>query len=237
MMRQDYILRMIDELGQAWALVVGRMRAGQYEEALGDLDGAARRHVGLSLRLVGGLSSEQLLRMLRTGSALDRGRCVALAELLRQEAEVLDLQGRPGEATASRLKALDVFFEVHDAYEGPRLAERRDAMEAMIRRLEATGLPAASLAGLARYHEASGRWADAEDALHELLEESRAHDGDAWAAALDEGIAFYERLRARGDAELEAGGLPGDEVEEGLQELLALREETGEQARSPEREA
>jgi hypothetical protein len=52
----------------------------------------------------------------------------------------------------------------------------------------------------------------AEDVLFDCL------DKDDAAAP---GLAFYERLRTKSDEELERGGLPRTEVEEGRQELLS----------------
>lgn len=231
MMKQDYILRLIEEFGQAWALVVARLRAGRYTEALEGVDEAARRHVGLSLRLIEGMSSADLLGMLRVGDTLDRGRCVLLAELLRKQGEILELQGRPGDATSARLKALDLYLEVHDAYDASELAERRAAMERMIGRLEEYRLPPAALSRLLPYYERARRYADAEDVLYELLAETRAQGEAAFASAADAGDAYYRRLLARTDAELEAGGLPRDEVEEGRRTLERARADPDGQAR------
>lgn len=225
MMKQDYILRLIEEFGQAWALVVARLRAGRYNDALEGVDEAARRHVGLSLRLIEGMSSEDLIGMLRVGDTLDRGRCVLLAELLREQGEILELQGRPGEATSARLKALDLFLEVHDAYDAPELAERRAAMERMIGRLEEYRLPPDALSRLLPYYERAGRYADAEDVLYELLAETRALGAAEFEAMADAGDAFYRRLLSRTDAELDAGSLPRDEVEEGRRTLDRMRAE------------
>ena len=59
--------------------------------------------------------------------------------------------------------------------------------------------------------------AAAEDILFRLIEFD-AED----AAVTQVGIAFYETLRGKSDAELIAGNLPRDEVESGFQEWLAL---------------
>jgi CheY-like chemotaxis protein len=91
----------------------------------------------------------------------------------------------------------------------PALAERLAA------RAAALDLPSRQRMDLCRLQEAVGRYADAEDSLFEVI------DGDPDdGAAVDQGIAFYQRLLAKEDADLEAGGLPRDEVRAALAELL-----------------
>src|SRR6266567_188118 len=55
----------------------------------------------------------------------------------------------------------------------------------------------------------------AEDALFEAID-----DLPADTSLVDAGIAFYQRLLALQDADLETGGLPRDEVKSSLAELL-----------------
>jgi hypothetical protein len=66
---------------------------------------------------------------------------------------------------------------------------------------------------LFRYLEDRALYATAEDALYEWVDREDP-------AAISEGIAFYERLLAKSDAELAQGNLPRAEVEEGRGELL-----------------
>jgi hypothetical protein len=133
------------------------------------------------------------------------------------------MKGEPGWMRDFRLHALDLFLEVHDAYDAPELAERRAAMERMINRLEEYRLPPDALQRLLPYYERAGRYADAEDVLYELLAETRAQGEAAFRSAADAGDALYRRLLARTDAQLEAGGLPREEVEEGWRTLERVR--------------
>jgi len=73
------------------------------------------------------------------------------------------------------------------------------------------------------YYERAGRYADAEDVLYELLTETRTLDAGEFETGADVGAAFYGRLLARADAELGAGGLPREEVEEGRHTLEQMR--------------
>ncbi len=67
---------------------------------------------------------------------------------------------------------------------------------------------------LISYHEKLLNFADAEDALWNALDVAGDHP-----QLLARGRAFYEQCRKQADARLEEGGLPRDEVEEGLEEV------------------
>lgn len=64
------------------------------------------------------------------------------------------------------------------------------------------------------YYELTKNYAKAEDVLFTLTETSEANND-----ILSKGIAFYERLIKKDQAELEKGNLPIDEVLEGLSNL------------------
>jgi hypothetical protein len=67
---------------------------------------------------------------------------------------------------------------------------------------------------LISYHEKAHNFADAEDALWNAIDVAGDHP-----QLLARGRAFYEQCRKQADARLEEGGLPRDEVEEGLAEI------------------
>ncbi len=93
--------------------------------------------------------------------------------------------------------------------EGSRLAGQ-------LRRAGASALGTDDLWRIAELHERAGDFGAAEDA-HFLLRSRPDGGPDATRRAR----AFYERLLARSDEELERGGLPRDEVREGLDSLVA----------------
>ena len=80
-------------------------------------------------------------------------------------------------------------------------------------------VPEAAQRKLFVYYEIRGDYAQAENMIFHLAE-----GGAADAPAM--GAAFYERLQAQSDEELERGGLPREEMEEGFEafeELTAQR--------------
>lgn len=68
-----------------------------------------------------------------------------------------------------------------------------------------------------RYAEQTGQFAKAEDWLFALLADAPGNDD-----LIRRGIAVYQRLCERSDAELQAGQLPREEVLAGLAELQGM---------------
>lgn len=92
---------------------------------------------------------------------------------------------------------------------------------------EALGAPVLSIyitsqLNLVSYYERLGKFADAEDALWKALDVA----GDD-PLLLHRGVIFYENCRKQADARLEAGDLPRDEVDAGLDELMERVDEAG----------
>lgn len=109
-----------------------------------------------------------------------------------------------------------------DALEWGRKAEDL-AQEAY----EALGAPVLSIyltsqLNLVSYYERLGKFADAEDALWKALDVA-GND----PVLLHRGTVFYENCRKQADARLEAGDLPRDEVDSGLEELMERVEAAG----------
>ena len=219
MIRQDYILRMIQQFGDVVAAIAGLKRAGRYEEARSLLAREVQRLAGLNASLVRALSVEDLKKLTSVGDVPDLDRCLVLAHFLREDAEIDEALGNSAASVRSYTKSLDLFLDVFVYHDDKYLVERLPALEAIIARLEPYELPAATLLRVVHLYEKTGKYAQAENVLFELLEGAA---GDSDMAA--EGVAFYQRLLALDDAELERGNLPRDEVEEELFKLISTIE-------------
>lgn len=210
--QRDYILRQVEMAAQMLARILGLASQGRRDQAIGLFDQAYQPLVGMSGRVVAALTEEQLLTLLTSGSSPDARRVAVAMELLVVEGDLHDQAGRAADAAARYRRALGLaaYLAGHTtSLPDPALAERLAA------RAGALDLPPRQRMDLCRLQEAVGRYADAEDSLFEVI------DGDPDdGAAVDQGIAFYQRLLAKEDADLEAGGLPRDEVRAALAELL-----------------
>ena len=218
MIRQDYILRLVQEMVQLLARVVFLKSRREYEEAL--------REINQALRQLGASDGDQPIPSVEDWLALcakheptASGLTNATAELLREQGELLALQEKAADSRRSRTAALALFLE-------SILNGRTFVSEELLQKVERLVIetsdgprPSAVWLRLVHYFEARSRYGLAEDALFAWVAE-----GDAQAR--QEGAAFYERRMAEDDDALQAGGLPRPEVIQGRAELSRIAGKT-----------
>jgi tetratricopeptide (TPR) repeat protein len=209
---RDYLMRQIEIAGQMLARILGLAKGGRREEALGLFDQAYQPLLGVSARVVSTLSEEQLLSLLTSGSMPDLRRVATVLELLKVEADLHAEAGNRAAAVPRYRRALALAGFLAGRSEAlPDAALAADLVE----RVADLELSAVQRTQLARVLEALGRYADAEDALFEAIDADPDDPGPVDAA-----IAFCQRLLALDPEALAAGGLPREEVQASLAELL-----------------
>jgi tetratricopeptide (TPR) repeat protein len=186
-------MRQIEQVGRMLAAIVGLAKGGRGDEALGMFDEAYKPLLGVGTGVVAVLDDAQLVDMLTSGASPD---------MRRVEAEAV-ARYRRAIALAGCLAA-----------RSERLLDRELAA-GLVERAEGLALSVPQRLAVARVLEALGRYADAEDALFELIDE-RPDDPEP----VDEAIAFCQRLRPLEPEQLAAGGLNLEEVNATLAELL-----------------
>ena len=82
--REDYLLRMIAQMGRVLAHVRRLLLEGKHAEA-GDELGRASLQGGIDLKLLAALDEESLRPLLTTGGEIDRPKCAFFAEVLYLE--------------------------------------------------------------------------------------------------------------------------------------------------------
>jgi hypothetical protein len=140
------------------------------------------------------------------------GLMVAVANLLKEQGDVLAAQDKPDSSTRSRSMALGLLLEALLNGETFVTTELLAKVEDLFAQARTTLTDAGVWLRLVRYFEARGRFAQAEDALF------------AWQATGDPtvtaaGLAFYQRLCDQDDEALERGNLPRAELEQGRREF------------------
>lgn len=212
MIRQDYLLRLIEQFGQLWAQLVGQLRARAFPTAHSTLDLAYTQVLGISAEAAARLTSSELLARMQFGVPADAGRerCFMLSALLHAEAE---LAGSHDADLAAQFhqKALDIVLTMQLQLPEPAPPTYAPSAAQLVAALADYQVPEHTVRLLIRYYEQLGAFALAEDRLFELRTQAPADSG---VQAFGE--AFYRRLRACTDAQLHAGNFSRAEVEAGL---------------------
>ena len=205
-------MRQIEQVGRMLAAIVGLAKGGRGDEALGMFDEAYKPLLGVGTGVVAVLDDAQLIDMLTSGASPDLRRVAMAMELLTTEAGLYAEAGQEAEAAARYRRAIALAGCL--AARSERLLDLELAT-GLVERAEGLALSVAQRLAVARLLEALGRYADAEDALFELIDE-RPDDPEP----VDEAIAFCQRLRPLEPEQLAAGGLNLEEVNATLAELL-----------------
>jgi tetratricopeptide (TPR) repeat protein len=205
-------MRQIEQVGRMLAAIIGLARGGRGDEALGMFDEAYKPLLGVGTGVVATLDDAQLVDMLTSGSNPDMRRVALALELLKTEADLYAGAGQAGEAAVRYRRAVALAGTL--AARSERLLDRELATD-LLKRAGDLELSVPQRLAAARVLEALGRYADAEDALFEVIDE-RPDDPEP----VDEAIAFCQRLRPLEPEQLAAGGLSLQEVNDTLAELL-----------------
>jgi hypothetical protein len=216
MIRQDYVLRMIQEFMEALRRIRSLKQGRRWDEANGELDAEFQKLVGEGAAGIVKLSETELLaRIVKEGPTQSvRDKTFILVSILAEAGDVAAATGHEQEAREYRLKGLHLLLDLlarEDIYEWPEFVPKVDQLRDS---LGDSSLPLRTMVMLMHHYERSGQLGKAEDSLFSILDAELAN-----GAVIGFGTEFYQRLLKHTDAQLEAGGLPRAEVEEGLREL------------------
>ena len=220
MIRRDFILRMIEEMGRALAQIRALRQSGRVEAAREVVDAECQKLTAMGVAGILALSETELLARVSEGqySQTVHLRTLAVVAMLGEAGEMASAKDRTEEARAIFLKALDLLLGVLAQDDPAGFPEFVPKVEALVTALQDEPLPAHTLAMLMGHYEGTGQFAKAEDALFAIVEQVGADE-----KAIGFGRGFYERIPRRSDAALAAGGLPRSEAEDGFDELNQLR--------------
>ncbi len=214
MIRDDYILRMIQQFAGFLAQLLSRMKTGEVEEAQQEILSASLNYLGLDFETLLGSSSEELLAFFASEDQSGKSKCYIAAQLVFADARLCELQKRSSDAAGRYVKSLDLLLACFEHLDDAIRDEASDRIDEIVPRLRDIDHPVALIKKLMLFHEQLGRYSLAEDRLFDLVD--LGEEG-----TLELGKSFYERLMVKSDSDLEKGNLPRSEVCEGLEELKA----------------
>lgn len=241
MFRHDFIIRILKRFINALILIIRLRREQQYQAARELIGQMWEELFGLPSDTIHAVSERTLFAMLKADEPDNVDTCLMVARLFKEDGDLAVLQNKQDEGHQRYLKALNLYLEVavHPSIPPDTFRLRFDPadhadlsaddvavvldthadIEHLVRKFDRHILPEATQRKLFAYYEKFGRYAKAEDVLFDLLDHTR---GDADTVEI--GTGFYRRLLDKSDAELRAGGLPRDEVREGLKQVQNMGE-------------
>ena len=203
-------------LVQVLAKILFFKKGGQYPEALNEIQKASKQILGIELEIFRKLSDFQIIDFLSLDVSLGIPKCYAAGILLKEEAEILDLQGKAAESIDARLKSLSLLTEAAIEKGNPLDSDHASAVDVVAGKLNEVDLPVHIHKKLFRFYELVREFGKAEDVLFGILEKEPSF--------VEEGILFYERLKKKSDKELTEGNLSRKEIEESLVKLQRMKQ-------------
>ena len=211
---EDYIKRMIAIAAAMIARILGLKASGEYVQARAIIDQLLELIVGLRADLVRRMDDDSLLEGLTHQRRLDTDRLGILAELFRQDGDVLSAQGKNTEGTASYLRSLNFFLESYLSGKDFGFPDPEEHIHYLLQRLDSQPFPAVTLYSLFHYYEETGSYARGEEMLAKLMATTGLE-----TEVKNEYQEYYHRLLNKEDRELESGGLTRVQIAVSLRKL------------------
>ncbi|SFS93324.1 hypothetical protein SAMN04488601_10817 [Paenibacillus sp. 453mf] len=210
MLRRDYLLRMVEEMTEMIGKVFELKQKKMHIDALWELDEWLKRQFRLNSQLLNSLPVDDIIDLFRLGDGVEVDKVQQVARIMEEEGRVYMDQGLTDQALVRWMKAqhLYLYSLLHGA--NREILNAPERVAALQEELKGYELPEKTERLKAMYHEEAGRYDEAENSWYRLSRQDEY---------VQEAAEFYKRLLLHEDTQLEQGGLPRTEVEEGLREL------------------
>jgi hypothetical protein len=141
MLTEDYLMRIINQALAALLKVAGLKKSGRNQEALQVIDQAFEQLLGLPASLVRAMDECSILTMHTTQGEMDVERLAIIADLSREEGDILNNLNRPAESFSASSRALRFYLEVASAGVDRISPETIAKIEDIYRKLRNQGFP------------------------------------------------------------------------------------------------
>lgn len=211
MIRNDFILRLIELLGVFAARVMRRMEDGDLDGAGNEIEAAAKETIGLPMAVLENTPPEDLISLFSSRAGTDFPRLWSAGILLRVQGDLLFREGNEIGARFRWTKALALLLEATGSPDQDIEARATAGVAELENQLDRGDLSADLHLRLAAHHERLGDLALAENHWFDGTEETAERDAIR--------LGFYGRIASLPDAVLEKGGVTRGEVEESIAAL------------------
>ena len=216
MIKSDLITKMIEKFITALIEIENLKMLEKYDEAIKVIDDTLSDIFRLNLKSFNSLKDEYLLEIIKVNDLIDAERYIIISVLLEKEAEIIEIKGDLNKCHLLFTKALNMRLEAYTINDEPELLEFYSQIPILIDKINDYEFSEGTNLRLFKYYEEIGNFGKSEDILYELLQ-SKGKD----IATVTLGISFYERLLKKDSDTLESGGLPREEVQHALNQLLS----------------
>jgi hypothetical protein len=211
MLQRDYILRIIEQFIASIHRALGLAANQQHAEAHAELEELLRELTGLTSDKLLDLTAEQILDRIQllAPEGAQQSSLAATIAALNAHGEIFAAHEMYERAYLYHLKTMDLAL-VAAASDATWIGQQSDWSQ-LIPALEQLAT------SVLQAHVRSRRFAEGEDLIFGWLDRLPGSPD-----LLQSGIAFYRSLQQLDDDQLAGGGLPRNEVNEGMAELLEM---------------
>ena len=110
MFSEDYIIRMVRQHTAVFASIIGLKSAGQYQEALQDIDQALEQLLGMDAVIFRLLDDESQYSLLMKNEVLDLEKLGIIADLFKEEGDIQKLQDQNYECINCYIRSLHYYL-------------------------------------------------------------------------------------------------------------------------------
>ncbi|MDP4143845.1 MAG: DUF6483 family protein [Bacillota bacterium] len=175
------------------------------------IDASYKKFFGFGSGFVNKVSETDLKEMLKTNDHIDGNKCVIMASLLIEEANIYNQIDEPVEAFYRYSKSFNIFSEVFFSGTETQLNDYTNYMSLAADKLNEFEISNPQKEQIFNFYSISGEYAKAEDVLYDLIDSDPTYKNKA--------IFFYDDLLKKSDDALEKGNLPRNEVIDALDSL------------------
>jgi hypothetical protein len=188
-------------------------RAENYVEAKNEIDNTINILLGINPLILYNYTVDEILVNIIGLEPFDLDKCVIIAQLLNEKAEVLEKTSKSYEILENYKKSFLLFREAlkHDL----DIIKYKSKIDSIIDSIRKYEIPDEINIAIMEYYENVGDFGKAEDVLF-LLKEAGYKDIQTL------GVGFYNRILKLKDEELEKGNLPRKEAKEALKVVEKL---------------
>ncbi|KAJ49794.1 tetratricopeptide (TPR) repeat protein [Clostridium tetanomorphum] len=214
MLKSDLTKKLVEDFKKSFEEVLCFIQKKDYDKAIESIDDTFSKLFRLNSMFFHSMTEDNLIEILKAGGELEKDKAIIVSKLLKEKANVLELQGNENESFYLYLKSLNLYIESFLFDRESELIEFFSDIPLILDKISSYKLPKTTIKRLVNYYKQIGNFASGEDMLYELLDEDNKDSN-----LIEFGINYYEDLLKKDDKTLEKGNLPREEITDALLSL------------------